>query len=64
MFFLVYNSKGTISSYKLSQILSIRQSTCWTYNSKMQKLLKERKEEIKQAGDDGWIKLLLATLED
>ncbi|MCX2574085.1 7TMR-DISM family protein [Pedobacter sandarakinus] len=64
MFFLVYNSKGTISSYKLSEILSIRQSTCWNYNSKMQKLLVQRKEEIKQAGDDGWMKLLLAPIEN
>jgi len=59
MLFLVYSSKGTISSYKLSKILSIRQSTCWTYNAKMQKLFLERKEEIKKAGGDGWTKMLL-----
>ncbi len=59
MFFLVYNSKGTISSYKLSQILTLRQSTCWTYNSKMQKVLQERKDEIKKAGEDGWVKIML-----
>jgi len=59
MFFLVYNSKGTISSYKLSQILTIRQSTCWTYNSRMQKLLLERKDEIKRGGELGWLSLLI-----
>lgn len=59
MLFLVYSTKGTISSHKLSQILMIRQSTCWTYNSKMQKLLQERKEEVKNAGEEGWAKLVL-----
>jgi len=59
MLFLVYNSKATISSYKLSQILSIRQSTCWTYNSRMQKLFIQRKEELKNAGGEGWSKLVL-----
>ncbi|MDN3588512.1 7TM diverse intracellular signaling domain-containing protein [Pedobacter aquatilis] len=59
MLFLVCSSKGTISSYKLSQLLSIRQSTCWTYNSKMQKLFNLKKDEIKKAGEEGWSKLLL-----
>ena len=59
MLFLVYSTKGTISSYKLSQILSIRQSTCWTYNSKMQKIYQERKNDLLKAGEDGWSKLAL-----
>ncbi|RZJ92749.1 MAG: chromosome partitioning protein ParA [Chryseobacterium sp.] len=59
MLFLVYHSKGTISSYKLSQILDIRQGTCWTYNSKMQKLYLEKKDVIKKAGEEGWTKLII-----
>ncbi|WP_316735815.1 7TM diverse intracellular signaling domain-containing protein [Pedobacter aquatilis] len=59
MLFLVCSSKGKISSYKLSNLLSIRQSTCWTYNSKMQKLFEQKKDEIKKAGEDGWSRLLL-----
>lgn len=59
MLFLVYSTKGEISSHKLSEILLIRQSTCWTYNSKMQKMLEERKKEIKNAGEGGWSKLIL-----
>lgn len=59
MLFLVYSTKGEISSHKLSEILLIRQSTCWTYNSKMQKILEERKKEIKNAGERGWSKLIL-----
>jgi hypothetical protein len=58
MLFLVYSTKGGISSHKLSEILLIRQSTCWTYNSKMQKILEERKKEIKNAGEGGWSKLI------
>lgn len=59
MLFLVYSTKGGISSHKLSEILLIRQSTCWTYNCKMQKILEERKKEIKNAGEGGWSKLIM-----
>jgi hypothetical protein len=58
MLFLVYTTKGKISSHKLSQLLLIRQGTCWAYNSKMQKILEERKKELKNAGEGGWNKLI------
>lgn len=58
MLFLVYSTKGKISSHKLSQLLLIRQSTCWAYNSKMQKILEERRKELKNAGEGGWNKLI------
>jgi len=59
MLFLVYSTKGKISSHKLSELLLIRQSTCWAYNSKMQKILAERKKELKNAGQAGWSMLVL-----
>ncbi|QNK64665.1 chromosome partitioning protein ParA [Pedobacter sp. PAMC26386] len=59
MLFLVYSTKGKISSYKLSGLLLIRQSTCWAYNSKMQKILEERKKELKSTGEKGWSKLII-----
>lgn len=59
MLFLVYSTKGKISSHKLSQLLLIRQGTCWAYNSKMQKIMEERKNELKNAGEGGWSKLIL-----
>lgn len=59
MLFLVYSTKGKISSHKLSELLLIRQSTCWAYNSKMQKILVERKKDLKNAGVAGWSKLIL-----
>ncbi|MDB5013111.1 MAG: ATPase, partial [Daejeonella sp.] len=59
MLFLVYSSKGKISSHKLSEILSIRQSTCWSYGSKMKKVLEDRKKELKKDADKGWSMLLL-----
>lgn len=58
MLFLVYSTKGKISSHKLSELLLIRQGTCWAYNSKMQKILEERKKELKNAGEGGWSKLI------
>ncbi len=57
--YLMYNSKGTISSHKLSEKLGIRQSTCWTYASKIKKVMEERKKDIKGVGKSGWSKLVL-----
>ncbi|HWZ17141.1 MAG TPA: 7TM diverse intracellular signaling domain-containing protein [Mucilaginibacter sp.] len=59
MIFLMYSTKGKISSYKLSQILSIRQSTCWAYSSRIKKVMDRKKKEIKNAGDKGWSKLVM-----
>ncbi|MDI3320945.1 7TM diverse intracellular signaling domain-containing protein [Pinibacter soli] len=58
MLFLIYTSKGKISSHQLSEILEIRQSTCWSYSSKIKKLMEERKKELKNAGERGWSKLV------
>lgn len=60
--FLVYSSGGKISSYKLSELLSIRQGTCWTYGSRIKKLMQERKKEIRNMGEEGWSKLLLENI--
>ncbi len=59
MLYLIYSTKGKISSHKLSEILSIRQGTCWSYGSKMKKLLDERKKELKNSGSEGWSKIVL-----
>lgn len=59
MLFLIYSSKGSISSHKLSEMLSIRQSTCWSYGGKIKKVMEDRKKELKNAGEEGWSKLVL-----
>lgn len=59
MAYLVYSTKGKISSYRLSEILSIRQSTCWSYTGKVKKLMEERKKELRDAGEKGWSKLVI-----
>ncbi|MFL9483473.1 7TM diverse intracellular signaling domain-containing protein [Chitinophagaceae bacterium LWZ2-11] len=59
MAYMVYTTKGKISSYKLSEILSIRQSTCWSYTGKVKKLMEERKKELRNAGEKGWSKLII-----
>ncbi|MFL5728566.1 MAG: 7TM diverse intracellular signaling domain-containing protein [Cytophagaceae bacterium] len=60
MVFLVYSNKGKITSFELSQILSLRQSTCWTFSKKVVEAMKEKK---KQGADyehaDGWALLVL-----
>lgn len=57
--YLMYSSKGTISSHKLSDKLGIRQSTCWAYASKIKKVMDERKKDLKGVGKSGWSKLVL-----
>jgi hypothetical protein len=58
LIFLVYSSNGSISSHKLSEILHIRQSTCWAYSSKIKKAMKEkRKHGVTR--HEGWNSLLL-----
>jgi hypothetical protein len=59
MIFLIYSSKGKISSHKLAEILNIRQSTCWTYGSKIKILMEERKAVLKKASKNGWSQLVL-----
>ena len=55
----MYNSKATISSHKLSEKLGIRQSTCWTYATKVKKVMDERKKDLRGIGKSGWSKLVL-----
>jgi len=59
MIFLMYSTNGKISSHKLSEILSIRQSTCWAYSSRIKKAMTARKKETKNAGDKGWSMLVI-----
>lgn len=64
MLFLIYSSKGKISSHKLSEILSIRQSTCWAYSARIKKVMDEKKKELRNAGHKGWSKLVLEPLSE
>ena len=57
--FLMYSTKGKISSHKLSEILSIRQSTCWAYSSRIKKIMNSRKKQLSNAAEKGWSKLVM-----
>ncbi|MFC3562373.1 7TM diverse intracellular signaling domain-containing protein [Pedobacter jamesrossensis] len=59
MIFLIYSSKGKISSHKLSELLTIRQSTCWTFGSRIKKVMEDRKKTLKKSGKDGWSQLVI-----
>ncbi|WP_298733480.1 7TM diverse intracellular signaling domain-containing protein [uncultured Chitinophaga sp.] len=59
MIFLVYSTKGKISSHKLSEILHIRQSTCWSYSSRIRKVMEDRKRSLRQSDEKGWSKLVM-----
>ncbi|HUM67203.1 MAG TPA: chromosome partitioning protein ParA, partial [Chitinophagaceae bacterium] len=56
--FLVYNSQGSISSHKLSVILDTRQSTCWSYSSRIKSILKER-QRAGLVEANGWSDIIL-----
>ncbi|WP_293304883.1 7TM diverse intracellular signaling domain-containing protein [Pedobacter sp. UBA5917] len=59
MIFLIYSSKGKISSHKLSELLSIRQSTCWTFGSRIKKVMDDRKKTLKKTAKNGWSQLVI-----
>ena len=59
MIFLMYSTKGKISSHKLSEIVTIRQSTCWAFSSRIRKLMEHKKKDLNNAGSLGWSKLVL-----
>ncbi|WP_344853030.1 7TM diverse intracellular signaling domain-containing protein [Pedobacter jeongneungensis] len=59
MIFLIYSSKGKISSHKLSELLSIRQSTCWTFGSRIKKVMEDRKKTLKKTAKNGWSQLVI-----
>jgi len=58
MLFLVYANKEKITSLELSEILTLRQSTCWNFNKKINEAMKNKKKT--HDGDiDGWAQLVL-----
>lgn len=59
LIFLVYSSKGNISSHKLAEILSIRQSTCWSYSAKVKKAMKEKRKQGGIHSNEGWKSILM-----
>jgi len=59
MVFLIYSTKGKISSHKLGELLNLRQSTCWTYGSRIKLVMEERKTKLKKSNKQGWSALVL-----
>ena len=59
MVFLVYANKGKITSLELSQLLQLRQSTCWTFSKKITQAMKERKKNSNDSDTHGWSHIIL-----
>lgn len=57
--YLMYTSKGTISSYQLSQKIGIRQSTCWAYAIRIKEVLSKQKRSRKKGDPQGWVSLVM-----
>jgi hypothetical protein len=61
--YLIYTSKGTISSYQLSEKLQVRQSTCWQYAIKIKKAMHD-KQKGRKNNNQGWSTLIMAPVHD
>lgn len=59
MLFLVYANKEKITSLELSEILDLRQSTCWNFNKKINEMLLKNKKKTFDQEIDGWAQLIL-----
>lgn len=59
MVYLIYTTKGKTSSHKISEVLNMRQSTCWTYSSRVKTAMEEKKSLLKRSGKQGWSQLIL-----
>lgn len=62
MLYLIYATKEKITTVQLSEILDLRQSTCWSFNKKINEVIdrkRRNKEEL-----DGWSSLILVSSED
>lgn len=59
MVYLMYTTKGKVSSHKISELLNMRQSTCWTYSSRVKLAMEEKKSVLKKSGKEGWSQLIL-----
>ena len=57
LLFLVFANKEKITSLELSNILTLRQSTCWTFTKKIHEVLAKRKKT--NTDQDGWGQLVL-----
>ena len=64
MIFLMYSTKGKISSHKLSEIVAIRQSTCWAYSTRIKKIMDYKKKQLSNAGSKGWSMLVIDDIDD
>ena len=64
MIFLMYSTKGKISSHKLSEIVAIRQSTCWAYSTRIKKIMDYKKKQLSNAGSKGWSMLVIDDVDD
>lgn len=58
LIYLLYATRGKISSHKLAEILTIRQSTCWAYSKKIKEQMESKKVNFKKSSFQGWSELL------
>ncbi|WP_255501931.1 7TM diverse intracellular signaling domain-containing protein [Olivibacter sp. SDN3] len=60
LIYLLYSTKGRISSHKLAEVLGIRQSTCWAYSKKIKQQMEQKKMTFRNASEtQGWSELLV-----
>ncbi|HXA02645.1 MAG TPA: hypothetical protein VNW99_11695, partial [Cytophagaceae bacterium] len=56
--FLVYANKEKITDLELSEILALRQKTCWKFHKKINEAVASRKKPT-SGESDGWSMLIM-----
>jgi hypothetical protein len=59
MLFLLYANKEKITSLELSEILDLRQSTCWSFSRKIIEMQSKTRKKGSDQAVDGWSNLVL-----
>ncbi|MEN0052396.1 MAG: 7TM diverse intracellular signaling domain-containing protein [Mucilaginibacter sp.] len=57
--YILFATKGKISSYKIAEQLDIRQGTCWTYAIRINAIIEQQKPALGRNKNSRWIDLIL-----
>ncbi|MFB6456463.1 7TM diverse intracellular signaling domain-containing protein [Chitinophaga sp. Hz27] len=59
--YLVFTTKGNISSYQIAEKTGMRQGTCWAYAVRIKNLLETTEHTSKKNKKNSWIDLIMKT---
>lgn len=57
--YIIFTTKGNISSYQIAEKLNVRQSTCWAYAIRIKNMVDHQKTASKKNKKASWVDLIL-----